>query len=358
MTHPYRGLPSFQFWNTGVSQSHPGNLDPMINPKFKISATDRVSTMGSCFAQHISRHLVKQGLQYFVTETGDPDLSSVEKAERNYGVFSARYGNVYTVRQAIQLFDRAFAEFVPNESVWNVADGFVDPFRPQIEPTPWANIDEVIQSRETHLEAVRQMFLESDVLVFTLGLTETFISKHDGSVFPIAPGVAGGNYSADHYQFVNFSVSEVISDLQLFIKKVRTKNPNLRILLTVSPVPLIATFEPHHVLVSTTISKATLRVAAHEVTQQYDFVEYFPSYEIISGSAIGAQYFEPDLRQIRQVGVDHVMRIFKRHMLDQEHSPVQIPTSAVIWENREPNVVCDEEVIMAALKASGPVEEK
>ena len=351
MTHPYRGLPSHQFWNTGVAQSAPGGLDPMNNPKFLIGPSDKVATMGSCFAQHISRHLMRRGLSYFVTERGDDSMTPDEALARNFGVFSARYGNVYTVRQAVQLFDRAFGRFSPSENVWQTEGGFVDPFRPQIEPTPFTSEEMVAGSRIEHLGAVRRLFSEADVLVFTLGLTETFMSRIDGSVFPVAPGVSGGSYDPNSYEFVNFTVSEVIDDLRSFVHKVREVNAKVRFILTVSPVPLIATYEPRHVLVSTTISKSILRVAAHEISSTHDFVEYFPSYEIISGSALGARYFDTDLRQVRQVGVDHVMRIFERHMLGLGNS-----TETPILDQRPRatggNVVCDEETIMRAIEAS------
>ena len=352
MSHPYRGLPSHQFWNTGVTQASPGGLDPMTNPKFTIRPGDKVATMGSCFAQHISRHLMRRGLSYFVTEAGDPAMTDDERIERNFGVFSARFGNVYTVRQAVQLFDRAFGAFEPVESAWASGDGFVDPFRPQIEPRPLPSIAAVDSSRIEHLEAVRRLFTESNVLVFTLGLTETFRSRVDGSVFPVAPGVSGGDFDDEKYEFVNFSVDEVINDLTSFVARVRSVNPAIRFVLTVSPVPLIATYESRHVLVSTTVSKAILRIAADVVSRAHDYVEYFPSYEIISGSALGSPYFDTDLRQVRQVGVDHVMRVFERHMLGLGAST----TPAHVDERTRPtqgNVVCDEETIMKALDEAG-----
>ena len=148
-------------------------------------------------------------------------------------------------------------------------------------------------------------------------------------------------------------MSEVIADLHVFIGKARKLNPNLRIILTVSPVPLIATFEPRHVLVSTTISKAALRVAADEIKKLYPFVEYFPSYEIISGSAIGAPYFEPDLRQVRQVGVNHAMRIFEKYMLQPTKNSTNFVPDLAPVAGQPRNVVCDEETIENTLNASG-----
>ena len=226
----------------------------------------------------------------------------------------------------------------------------MDPFRPQIEPTPWATIEEVVKSRDEHLSSVRRVFLESDILVFTLGLTEAFVSADDGAVYPVAPGVSGGSYASDRYMFVNYGVDQVIRDLDELISKVREINPELRFILTVSPVPLIATFEPRHVLVSTTVSKATLRVAANEITKRYDFVEYFPSYEIISGSAAGAKYFENDLREVSQVGVNHVMRIFEKHMLQGSDRFSRLEADLPLHSR---SIVCDEETIIATMKSSG-----
>jgi hypothetical protein len=306
--------------------------------------------MGSCFAQHISRHLGGVGGTYFVAEQPASSLTAREAAARNYGVFSARYGNVYTVRQAVQLFDRAFGAFEPIDHAWHLDDRVVDAFRPQIEPDGFGSVDEMVAARVDHLVAVREVFTRSEVLVFTLGLTETWESTLDGAVYPVAPGVHGGDFSDERYRFVNIPVARVIEDLSSFVERVRSCNPAVRILLTVSPVPLVATAEPRHVLVSNTISKATLRVAAADVTDRYDFVDYFPSYEIIAGSAAGARYFEPDLRQVSSLGVAHVMRIFERHMM--EGSPVA-PVRREVVEADENDVVCDEDLIEAALVAGG-----
>ncbi|KAK0329975.1 hypothetical protein LTR94_034641, partial [Friedmanniomyces endolithicus] len=71
-------------------------MDPMSRAPFMISASDKVATMGSCFAQHISRRLQASGFNYFVPEAAPASLSAAEAKAANYGVFSARYGNIYT----------------------------------------------------------------------------------------------------------------------------------------------------------------------------------------------------------------------------------------------------------------------
>jgi hypothetical protein len=81
------------------------------------------------------------------------------------------------------------------------------------------------------------VFIEADIFVFTLGLTETWVSRASGDAFPVAPGVAGGDYDPAACAFVNLDVGEVIADMAAFLAGFRAINPAVRVVLTVSPVP-------------------------------------------------------------------------------------------------------------------------
>jgi hypothetical protein len=264
--NPYKYVKQEQFWKNSVAGVEPSALDPVLAPRFTILPTERVATAGSCFAQHIARTLAKSGFNYFVPEQAPGDLTPEDAFARNFGVFSARYGNVYTVRQLVQLFNRVQGDFTPRDDVWFDRNGkVVDPFRPQIEPEGFADQAAMLHSRAEHLAAVEQMLREMDVFIFTLGLTEGWRSKLDGSIYPLAPGVAGGEMDFDRYEFVNFTVDEIVLDLHRALDFISKINPKCRVILTVSPVPLIATYEPRHALVATTYSKSVLRAAADTI---------------------------------------------------------------------------------------------
>ena len=351
MTHPYKGLPDYAYWRRAVEGVPVSVFDPVINPRIRISKHDRVATAGSCFAQHIARHLTKNGFNYYVTETAHPFCPEDIAASHNYGVFTARYANIYTSRQLVQLFTRAYGTFQPLEDVWQRADGrFVDPFRPQISPSGYATTAEMLFDRTHHLACVRQAFETLDVFVFTLGLTEGWCSKEDGAVFPVCPGVSGGSFDDGRHRFFNLRVADVTADLREFRTMLHSVNPNARILLTTSPVPLVATAEDRHVLVSTTASKAVLRAACDEMLDFPD-VDYFPSYEIITGAYNRGTYFANDLRSVTESGVSHVMRLFLQHMaLDSDVPTVPgstaSPVRSVVEEMAEiVRVVCEEEAL-------------
>jgi hypothetical protein len=321
MIHPYETLPSYCFWSRTISHVVPSEVDPVVLAKFSLLSEDRVVTAGSCFAQHIARHLAAKHFNHFVTETVHPMLVQTPN-EHNYGLFSARYGNIYTSRQLLQLLKRAYGLFVPAEDVWRREDGgIVDPFRPRIQPKGFSCIEEFIADRQKHFSAIRRAIEEMDVFIFTLGLTEGWVARIDGAAFPLCPGVAGGTFNAEQHMFHNLKVADVVADLSEAYNLIREKNPNVRLILTVSPVPLAATMENRSVLVSTTYSKSVLRVAAEELASSNDKIAYFPSYEIITGSYSRGSYFGEDLRAVTEAGVSHVMDLFMKHYASNSDAP-------------------------------------
>jgi hypothetical protein len=312
--HPYRGLPDQAFWRRAVAGKGPA-IDPLGGRFPAIGPADKVATAGSCFAQHIGRHLAANGFNYLVTEPAHPIVPAEIAARHGYGMFTARYGNVYTSLQLLQLFDRAYGHFVPQEDVWiGRVDGVVDPFRPSIEPGGFASVTEMRDDRRQHLEHVREAFETLDIFVFTLGLTETWVSRLDGAAFPLCPGVAAGSFDPGRHGFHNLRVAEVTAQIGAFVQRLRGVNAKARIILTVSPVPLAATAVPDgHVLAATIYSKSVLRAAAQEIAEDWPDVFYFPSYEIITGPQTRGRFFAEDLRTVTEEGVAHVMATFLRH---------------------------------------------
>ena len=352
MTHPYADLPDRQFWKRDPALRHPEQLDPGSSIPFRIAPSDRIVTAGSCFAQHLARKLAPLGLSHFVTEVAHPIIPPSVREKHNYGLFSARYGNVYTPRQLLQLVKRATGQFQPVATAWKAESGpgVVDPFRPGILPGGYTSAAEILADRQYHLTCVRRSLAEMDVFVFTLGLTECWEDVRDGAIFPIAPGVAGGTFDPAEVRFRNFDETECWSDLERAITLIREINPTVRIVLTVSPVPLAATYENRHVLLSTTWSKAVLRVVAEKAARRFDLCAYFPSYEIITAPHVRGRYFAGDCREVLPAGVDHVMRAFRKTFVAQiSEQSVPVPVGSVNQPDhhlaemaRDMELLCDE----------------
>src|SRR3546814_611699 len=115
--------------------------------------------------------------------------------------------------------------------------------------------------------------------------------------------------------------------MEQFLKRLKAINPRVKVVLTVSPVPLIATYEPEHVLCATTYSKSVLRVAATMLARGREWVDYYPSYEIITGSYNRSVYYESDYRGVNSLGVAHAMRCFEKHYVDRDRKSTRLNSS-------------------------------
>lgn len=232
--NPYDALPADRFWRSGVQQSDPGVMPGIHSPKFLITPGDTIVTMGSCFAQHIANWLRARSFNVpFFDATDNIRAKS----------FSANYGNVYTVRQAVQLVQEALGMRRCTEPAWPVEGGFVDPLRPAQFDTPFPSEACLQAARADHLKAVHTALSQLDVLVFTLGLTEAWRVLDCGTILPVAPGVIAGQIDYNRHEFINFRYSEVLADLCALHDAILALRGGraFRMLLTVSPVPLTAT---------------------------------------------------------------------------------------------------------------------
>ena len=131
----------------------------------------------------------------------------------------------------------------------------------------------------------------------------------------------------------------------------------MRLLLTVSPVPLTATASGAHVLSATSHSKSLLRAVASEALQEHAGIDYFPSYEIITHPAYRGMFYAPNMRSVLPEGVDHVMKCFFADQSAQfapgEAAPaVLAPKPAALpevedGENPEDELRCEEAILNA-----------
>lgn len=340
MASPYKNIGPSHFWRSAVADIPSSAVTPIPSKKFSMPDRARIATAGSCFAQNVAKVLIGlPNIKFLQTEVNAADQP----------MFSAQYGNIYTVRQLRQLFREATAAVPGTPVVWRRPDGrWVDAQRPTMFRDGFASPEAVRAARAAHLESVRRMLTDCSIFIFTLGLTEAWVSASGDTVFPVAPGVIAEDVTGGTYKFHNFTYDETISDLTDFVNGLHEINPNVVCILTVSPVPLIATYTEEHVLVATTHSKAILRAVCSAAEAQWKHVYYFPAYEIISGHYNGGSYYDANKRTVSAVGVDHVMRVFQASYFQEgQVAPSPQHRRSLLEEAYAGghDIICDEDLI-------------
>jgi hypothetical protein len=168
--------------------------------------------------------------------------------------------------------------------------------------------------------------------------------------------VAAGQFDAGRHGLKNLRVAEISRDMREAFDFIRARNASVRFIVTVSPVPLVATAENRSVLTSTTYSKSALRVVCEELAAEHADVAYFPAYEVITGNYARGRYFANDLRSVTEEGVGHVMRLFMKHYTsaaadtDQGRPAMRSDPGSEVRDQlaamqKAAQVICDEEVL-------------
>jgi hypothetical protein len=227
--------------------------------------------MGSCFAREIRRVLLDSGYAYITEETHHPASVHASAAwERLYNTFSIR-----------QVFEYTFEKWTPDLRWWLSPEThkIQDPYRRIIL---YDSIEAAEKDFKRHRRHSRRALEKAKILILTLGLTEIWQDKIDGSVIciPAGPYVNEGG-DMGRYLFRVSRYAENLDNLERIHTIMAEHNPDCRLLVTISPVHLWATFRKDaDVITASCNSKSTLRAAADEFTARHTNVYYFPAFEM------------------------------------------------------------------------------
>jgi hypothetical protein len=106
---------------------------------------------------------------------------------------------------------------------------------------------------------------------------------------------------------------EIIASFDSFFNEIRRDNRMLKIILTVSPVRHIKS-----TLEKNSQSKAILRYVAGRLTNEYEHVQYFPSYEIMIDDLRDYRFYKPDMLHPNEVAIKYIWEKFIETYFDQE----------------------------------------
>ncbi len=254
-------------------------LSPVARPGFKSSKvlkkTDRVFTIGSCFARNIEEALVDAGLDVVTSRYSIPASEWEGRPNgilNKYHPYAMLNELVWALTEEKFPYDTAFVEMGKDQWIDMHLPGHAHP----------VSRERVVERRKEICRLYEEV-RTCNVVMLTPGLVEAWWDN-EGRCYTdrtIPRGVS--NQHPDRYEFHVLSYEEVYTAMSSMIRLLRTNcRPDLRVFVTVSPVPLGATFTSNDVLIANTYSKSVLRTAIEHIVCENDFVEYFPSFESVT----------------------------------------------------------------------------
>lgn len=315
--HAYDGAnkpnPAAVFWPDPTNARRGGNLYetlPFVENHGIIGKETPVGSAGSCFAVEIARNLMARGFNYVAKErpVDEETGTRVEGAlASDPPQFSANWGLLFNAPSFRQIAEKAFGEREFQRIVVENAGTppfFSDPYR---ENVVFPSVAAYERNYDRHVAACRAALSACEVFIITLGLNECWEFPVDGSIMSRNPR---GSDIAGLIRHRRLTVAENVAEIQRFIDVVRARNPALKLIVSVSPVPFLATAlaDKQHVVAANGHSKAVLRVAAQELAESNENVFYFPSYELVTMCC--EQPWDADQRHVSRAAVARVMALF------------------------------------------------
>ncbi|MFT5162860.1 MAG: hypothetical protein ACI9FJ_001440 [Alteromonadaceae bacterium] len=299
------------YWPIPNHATHPGTKYETVPyvKKYPIMDIDTaIGSAGSCFAQEIAMVFQETGHNYIITERNDDPSSGLiidnYHPGDEYAISCANYGIIFNTPSFRQLAERAFETKPTKQLLFQQLDGsWVDPYR---ENVMFMTHEAYVNDYESHLAATRSALEQVEVFIITLGLNECWEFR-DGSVMSRMP-------RPNIYPLVKhktLTVQENVDNVQAFFDIVKQHNPRLKLIISVSPVPFMATgrADEHHVITANAHSKAVLRVAADELVNNNPDMYYLPSYEMVT-DCIKEPWAE-DERHVKKSTVEKVVKMFQ-----------------------------------------------
>ncbi|MEQ9231951.1 MAG: GSCFA domain-containing protein, partial [Cyclobacteriaceae bacterium] len=253
---------------------------PIPASPIKISLADSVVSMGSCFADSIGSKL----------------------SDHKFNILSNPFGTIYNPISLCDLFNDEIndSEIIENKGVyyhWQ-AHGEISALTK----------DDLLENLNSKRQNLKAALLKADWLIITLGSAFAYRLKSSQKIVANCHKVPQSEFTKEL-----LSIEAMAESLSNAFQQLKTQNPSLNIIFTVSPVR-----HTRDGLVENNRSKARLMEVSRELSQSNDWITYFPAYEIMVDELRDYRFYAKDLVHPNEEAIDYIWKRFGETYFDPD----------------------------------------
>lgn len=251
----------------------------------QLARTARVLTVGSCFADSIGSRLRLNKVNALVNPFGTvfQPLALAQLLRAAAGEEQDWQQHVVEARGRWQSYD--FHSTIGAES-----------------PV------ELLQTIQETVHRVGDFVRTADAVVLTLGTAWAYRLLETGELVSNLHKLPASLFEKEL-----LTADEIVNGLAEVHALLRRMNPNIRIVLTVSPVRHVKDTLPLNA-----VSKSVLRVACHYLSELLPGVSYFPAYELLTDELRDYRFYASDMLHPSEVAEDYIWDKFARAYFDAD----------------------------------------
>ena len=252
---------------------------------FTLGYEDHFFFIGSCFADHIANKL----LHYKYTCVKNP-----------FGTHFHPIPLLNNLREALQNKPIDFSLFVERDAAF---------FHHSYHSSHWglSRLDLVKQLNKIR-STVQDQMKQTQLLVITFGTAFLYKTLDSHKEIANCHKIPSSNFSKELS-----TPAEIKFAFNEFYDELKNQNPQIKILLSVSPVRHIK--EGLH---QNNLSKASLLLACEMIQNSFSDVYYFPAYEIMIDELRDYRFFKKDRVHPSEESIDYVWRKFSNTFINRE----------------------------------------
>ena len=255
----------------------------ILNPEpsdIQIEHQSGVLCMGSCFAEHIGKRLDDFKFQNFLNP---------------FGIIY----NPISLMESLEVLLDENKSYEEKDLFENLGGWHSFQHHGSFSGTPK---EEVLQRINNTLTNARAFLKKTEFLILTLGTANVFVEKASDKIVANCHKVPQQNFYRK-----KLSVDEMVEKMSAVFDQLIAQFPNLKIIATVSPVRHI-----RDGLIENQISKSKLILTIHQLAEQYDFLKYFPAYELLLDDLRDYRFYKKDLIHPSEMAVDYIWKFFEK----------------------------------------------
>ncbi|MBV8298775.1 MAG: GSCFA domain-containing protein [Candidatus Eremiobacteraeota bacterium] len=299
MWDPQIGTPAFPQSVRGRLAA--GYATPHVDPKFRLHRDDAFFCIGSCFARVIERQLRYRNLNV---------TSMRYHGELNEAQLGPNGANKFTTASMLNEMKWSLAgEPFPDEALVPDGEGYRDlQLADAMFPVSLARACE----RRIELLEYFGRLKDANVVVITLGLVEVWYDHLAQLYLNITPPFDMTRRFPGRFTVRTSDYAENCARLREILDLLTAHGPpDVRIIVSVSPVPMHRTFDDVDVLSANVYAKSTLRAVAGDVSRDRPNVQYWPGYELVTVTDRNRAY-APDQAHVTEEAGEELVRSFAK----------------------------------------------
>jgi hypothetical protein len=245
----------------------------------KINIKDSMVLVGSCFADNIGSKL----------------------SGHKFNCLSNPFGTIYNPISICQILEDSFTPSRTTKS----QDVF---YHWQVHSRISALTENELSERmDTERKKLQARLLNANWLIITLGSAFAYRLNETGEIVANCHKIAQSAFTKEL-----LSIEELERTLSSTLLKLTSKNPELRIILTVSPVRHF-----REGLVENNRSKSRLIEVVQNLSWEFDRIKYFPAYEILIDELRDYRFYAKDRVHPSEEAIDYIWQKFNETYFDQ-----------------------------------------